>query len=367
MNFPSTNLNVENQLLQAGYSFVQAGQAESGKVIRKASGSWVHIHCLYHNEKTPSMGINLSTGGFSCFGCGASGSWKDLRDKLGLDGGGTPRIGNISQDILGRMENMRYLATSATKNEDIAQKLSNVSNFERAMENWSYDWRGITGTFLESCGARRWQSMEYNDAGEWGQCDRIYLPFKHPQYRTLTMGYAARRLNDETQEARLFPKYRNSSLIGTKSILYMLSAIRGTGWPMAIVEGPFDAIKLWYYGIPAVASLGTNQWSKSKTGMIMSKLPCSLYIIGDGDEAGWKFNQQLQMEFQGYMDQNVVPANLPAGLDPGTFDQAWIDYIYAEMNRSSNGKLDQLHQQGILTGRYTPSDMNASQYLIGQI
>lgn len=42
------------------------------KFFRFKSG-WVNVHCCFHEDSHPSLSLNLTTGGFHCFGCGVKG------------------------------------------------------------------------------------------------------------------------------------------------------------------------------------------------------------------------------------------------------------------------------------------------------
>ena len=39
-----------------------------------ASTGWVTVRCPFHNDKNPSLSINLDSGGFCCHACGERGS-----------------------------------------------------------------------------------------------------------------------------------------------------------------------------------------------------------------------------------------------------------------------------------------------------
>jgi hypothetical protein len=39
----------------------------------KIKSEWITTHCCFHDDKTPSLSINLVAGHFRCFGCGAKG------------------------------------------------------------------------------------------------------------------------------------------------------------------------------------------------------------------------------------------------------------------------------------------------------
>lgn len=35
--------------------------------------NWVSVHCCFHEDRQPSLRLNLRNGSFRCFGCGAHG------------------------------------------------------------------------------------------------------------------------------------------------------------------------------------------------------------------------------------------------------------------------------------------------------
>ena len=39
----------------------------------KIKSEWVNVKCCFHDDKTPSLSINLIDGYFRCFGCGVKG------------------------------------------------------------------------------------------------------------------------------------------------------------------------------------------------------------------------------------------------------------------------------------------------------
>ncbi len=42
-------------------------------LLMNPRSEWINVHCCFHDDKNPSLSINLSSGGFYCFGCGAKG------------------------------------------------------------------------------------------------------------------------------------------------------------------------------------------------------------------------------------------------------------------------------------------------------
>lgn len=46
--------------------------------LKKKPGDWSLAKCCFHDDKNPSLSVNMITGAFKCFACGASG--KDIVD-----------------------------------------------------------------------------------------------------------------------------------------------------------------------------------------------------------------------------------------------------------------------------------------------
>lgn len=354
--------DVLTDLQMAGYS-----PASSGDKRMVLSGDWAMINCIFHNEDTPSLGINTNGTGYNCFGCGASGHYNQLRKVMlpelyGEEGHGIASVAASTGSLARNLTKFKSAVEHTQGGKDLSEKISRINDFEQnqsIMWDWQDDWRGMSAEFLQAFGGKYWQSRELDrTTEELINVPRLFLPFKHPRFKNLTIGYAARRLDDVNNANA--PKYRNSSVIATKSILYLLSAIK-VRTPIVVVEGPFDALKLWYYGIPAVASLGTNQWSDYKTSLILSKLPSCVVGLGDGDDAGRKFNNVLFNTFRHFMPSRYFQVDLPEGLDPGGFDDAWLRYLYDSINAATNGQLDRMREQGQSYIQTVSSDLLAAQ------
>ena len=46
--------------------------------VRDARGPWRSARCVFHDDTRPSLSVNIETGAYRCFACGASGG--DLLD-----------------------------------------------------------------------------------------------------------------------------------------------------------------------------------------------------------------------------------------------------------------------------------------------
>ncbi|MCC6954028.1 MAG: hypothetical protein IT290_07910 [Deltaproteobacteria bacterium] len=44
------------------------------RLSRPNPRGWSNTRCIFHDDSTPSLGVNLQTGAFKCLACGTSGS-----------------------------------------------------------------------------------------------------------------------------------------------------------------------------------------------------------------------------------------------------------------------------------------------------
>lgn len=329
-----------------GYS--EGAQGPKKLVVNK---SHAVLCCMFHNEKTPSLSIDLQGRYYKCFGCGAKGSYSKLQKMLLPDIYGQDREASKGRmhgmQMINAASNIRNLTTNISSAQNLMEGMDRLHNFESdqdIMVPWDHEWRGLDENYLNLLGSRVWTSRELDVANgsELIDVQRAYFPFKHPRFN-FTIGYAARNLQDDIYPSQ--PKYRNSTLIGTKEILYMMNIIPPK-CPIIIVEGAVDAAKLCYRSIPAVASLGTNQWDSFKTRLIMSRRPSLVMAMGDGDKAGQEFNLKLSQEFSPYLGDKFKYFELTDGLDPGGFNDDHIAHVWNVLNELTDGQMNELSNNG---------------------
>lgn len=53
-------------------------ETEFGELGETDTNGWVQTRCPFHPDSNPSLGVNLKTGGFNCFGCGAKGPLEEF-------------------------------------------------------------------------------------------------------------------------------------------------------------------------------------------------------------------------------------------------------------------------------------------------
>jgi len=170
-------------------------------------------------------------------------------------------------------------------------------------------WDGTTWkypTYLKQRGikartAKEW-GLGYCQKGKYG--GRIIIPVECPNGKS----FVARDATGEQQ-----PKILNPSGVDQGRLLL--------GWlhvdvdqDVTLVEGPFDAIKLWQHGISALAMMGKTLHSEQLIQIFKRSVDSSIVIMLDPEEttAPYAVAAQLICRFE-----NVYVACLPQGIDPG--------------------------------------------------
>jgi len=137
------------------------------------------------------------------------------------------------------------------------------------------------------------------------------------------IGSVARRLDKES-----YMTWFNSPGSWALKALFPIHIIPRNTKRVAIVEGPFDAIRLNYMGIPAVALLGTGNWSELKGRMLQAHGVEWAILCMDGDKAGRKAEESIMVELNGMLKRKryQLPIEDPA-LDPGNMSMEHVEAL----------------------------------------
>ncbi len=290
-------------------------------------------------ERWGSFYINPETGNFICFKCDQRGrhlvgviaqvegiSWREAK-ALMLKRSVQFRRKETPQSLLEMIRNLRPGDDRKGvhgDNDVVEVELPDEFIPVHSDGKWRFP-RYLKDRGIKRAVAREW-GLGYCDEGKYE--GRIIIPIECPNGHSFTA-------RDATGE-------------GWPKILNPLRADHGRllmGWPqmkagrdIALVEGPFDAIKWSQHGIQTLA-LGGKTLHAQQLRMI-HRLPAdtSITIALDPEEAEAPFviAAQLSCRFD-----NVFIAHLPSGIDPGesTKDQAEKAY---EQARKFTGRSDSL-------------------------
>ena len=147
------------------------------------------------------------------------------------------------------------------------------------LEPWKGKWRHVTQDTLDVVEAYKW----FDDML---RCYRILLPIY--QYNQLR-GWTARRLDKPKDGEKFKRKYLNNPGIEVKNILYPLDVVaRMESNVIVLVEGPYDALRLINFDIPALAVLGALNFDKGNVMHLLNAGAERVIIAMDSNEAGEK-------------------------------------------------------------------------------
>jgi len=264
----------------------------------KSTNQGVMIRCPFHPDKTPSLSINLVHGSkkppglWFCFGCGERGLWNKLAKKLGwplVDEAAASRV----SEFHGRKADPRLLSTDNLHEET-------VRHFDLDfVEPWPVDrkWRGFPGGYLNAVGCEL-----AVDTRRKVECALLPVSVGGEP-----VGYVKANLAKVRNEL----SYVNSP--GTWSqkqglLGYDLAAklIAAGATTVYVVEGPRDALRLLYYGVPAVAVLGAKVWSSAKRDLVLALGATHVVIFFDADTAGITATNMLRRSFAGFTQVTFV-------------------------------------------------------------
>lgn len=231
----------------------------------------IMIICPFHPDSNPSCSVHISghkgpIGTYHCWSCGASGNWGRLADKLGLDHGEYHHPENPFGSRLRAMERKE-------KEEMDLRRDQFRGHMPLGCSPWEFgDWRNLSQEYLIKLGAQRY----YDDRSE---CFRIVFPVKNRI--GVVIGSAARRLDD----GKSYP-WLNSPGRWARKALFPCFLLPKNIKTVAIVEGPYDSLRLNHCGIPALSIMGTQNWDHGKMSILDALGIKSIVICMDGDAAG---------------------------------------------------------------------------------
>jgi DNA primase len=238
------------------------------------------IRCPFHADNNPNCGVDRYTGIFHCFACGAGGGWNKLAHRLELE-----KLSYKHDTHLTESDMTSSVSRALTK---IGVRLSRHAGQDLSrplVEEWAINrtWRSLSGAFLAKVGCIRVLDLKNN-------VERIGLPVRTPE--GALMGYTCRALDPEDAEPKYTPlspdrlNWREKELPAI-SALFLIDRVLDEGWDcIVLVEGPADALRLYAAGIPAVAILGTNNWSDIKASILMGLGFRKIFVMMDNDRSG---------------------------------------------------------------------------------
>ena len=291
----------------------------------KGTSCW--IKCPFHGggqERTPSCRINLEKGKYPigfwyCYGCGKHGSWNDLAKAIsGLTLMEEEEVRN--QDLL------TTKLTSAQVASLYGKEMEEQIDF-KIMVDWNHkeNWRGISGELLHKLGAKLFFNKQFKR-------NQIFLPAY--QNGSLKGG-----IKGALQKEPNSPSYINTAGPWVKKTLFPYDFVKHMELSkefIAIVEGPRDALNLIQYGMPALAILGSKNWSELKYSLVNLLNPKLVVLALDNDEAG---NSAFEIIYDSFKDSSeTVRLQFREGGDPGELTKEQVEKYINKLKKFLNCK-----------------------------
>lgn len=288
------------------------GQQLIRKGVRIFRETTTHYSCFCpfqggHDVHTASLSIRKSDGKFNCFGCPAKGaSWNTLAKMLNAD--------TLSDE---EMPDPFGLFKDDLKEKRAKSQV--VPYLPWDIEPWTKRWRKVSPYTMNAATAYHW----YDDKK---RCDRVLLPIW--MYGEL-VGWTARRL-DKVDDM----KYREMTGFNKLDALYPWFLVEQMNVSsIALVEGPYDALRLLDEDIPALSNLGSlTNWSKDKAIHLINLGVTRVVIAADGDSAGDKFRDQAEEDLKHMFE--IDHYYCPRKSDPGALPSK---KHYRKLSRLVNG------------------------------
>lgn len=289
-------------------------------VERREAGRNIVICCPFHAENTPSFNINVdptnrkvALGHGYCFGCGANKTWNEIAERLGLQ---TITKNGVAESSATVRRSDPRLKDKLLENKSGMSMHDLVVHFRCGVPmpiEADEKWRGFTGKLLGKIGA-------YIAVDEY---DNKVLILPVYVDGILEGGIKAMWHKPESKK---IPRYKNMEGEWAKThglFLYdsIKERVKRKGY-VVLVEGARDALRLYKYGQPAVAILGTTNWSDTKRNLILELAPDKVICMFDGDKAGIAASNLIMKDLKGKVSRQLIKLkdyNKQAGfeVDPG--------------------------------------------------
>lgn len=341
MGFPNNALDQIRQRL----SLLDAVRRKVPSLKKKGKGYWAC--CPFHNEKSPSFQVLEQEQFYHCFGCGAhgdiftftmeteGGTFPEVVERLAQQAGvdlpkeqQDPVIAQRRQDGYSCLESAQkfYVKNRRTVMEYLQNrgiKLQTIEEFGigYAPSSWEetrmhLQSEGFAPDVILETGLTIQSDKGKNDYDRFR--DRLMVPIHDLKDRVVAFGG---RILGQGE-----PKYLNSPetpFFHKGQLLYNLNRakhhIKEQG-QVYVVEGYFDAIALWQYGLKtAVAPMGTAM-TPEQMQTLWRYHSCPVVCL-DGDGAGRRAAQRLAERILPVLlpGLNAKFAWLPEGDDPDSF------------------------------------------------
>lgn len=288
-------------------SYVDLIQNELRKVGGYISGYDMFICCPFHGETRPSLGVSIAIDGkvplgtFSCFGCGESGSWNKLARKLGMEQVDQKILMSEARATIRKPSLEKVIDESSTEEFLRSKGFTKIKQWpdpSRTKIKFFHKWYTIPGEILHHLGAYLIDERKEDH-------HRLFLPVR--VYDKVCGGVRVLYEKRDRQATYLTTEGDWVKSHGLLPYDFVWEYVRRNRLRfVVIVEGPRDALRLLMLGIPAIAVLGSKNFSDDKA-LLLGSLPIdTIYVMPDSDRGGRELVEKSRDLLKQYLDFKVI-------------------------------------------------------------
>lgn len=348
-------------------------------MAKTARGEQIMIRCPFHDDRKPSLSINLTKGVWNCKGCDCSGNVLDFVQQIETVNG-TPlairaaaeRLAEICNlplgGALGSSEPRRATKSTDGRGETRSKTVSGADGAPRrkkpAMKTDSAPNKPLSTSFLQSfqqslvtderltgyLEGRGFDAqavveafdLAYQTGGKIMR-ERIVIPIRDVGGHVLA--YAGRWAGDDAELPEHEGKYKLPKAEHFRVALALYNLHRAVDHRhITVVEGYFGAMRLDLLGLPTVALMG-NSISDEQIDLLVGlgltgrdaryRLE-AITVMLDGGEQSEKLTDRLCGNIARRKPPFRVRAlMLPGREQPDTIDRAWLEQEFPSLTRQS--------------------------------
>lgn len=307
------------------------------------TGDSIMVCCPFHDDSTPSAGIFIGLGMpiplgfFNCLGCGRKGHYNNWAKEAGLEVIPEWQLRSATELSLNGVSRIVDEVGKSRKFRTLRELMVAVGR--KSYIEWPEDreWRGYGGKLIRDLGGL----LNMPAGADVPVC---FLPCKiSGKYVGGVAGYLEKRDNRTSYLTTRGQWVLENGLLGyqvTKSL------IREHDIPYVLInEGPRDMMRILTEGMPAVAALGANTWSKHKTKLIEQLGVKRAYALTDNDKGGAVLRENLRAAFKDSpvkLEVIRLPEEMKNGkiikMDPDSCPYDLMEDIAAHIGKKNGGK-----------------------------
>lgn len=257
---------------------------------KKMAGDSYMVCCPFHDDNSPSCGINLAVetdlplGFFHCFGCNEKGPWNKLAEHVGLT-----KVKGWELEFGGKGQTRSQRKSKNLTYETHKQELRRSINTQESID-WPVhlSWRGYEGKLIRKLGG-----VFYFDP--LTDVEMLFFPiYVNNRYKGGVRAYMEKQVNGLSYLTSKGNWVKDSGLLGYE---YVKRIVRKYGYTsLVLVEGPRDMLRLLDNNIPALAVLGSQNITEKKILRILaiSSNIETIYVMPDNDAAGTRMYKTVK-------------------------------------------------------------------------